>query len=664
MQTAMPSERYRTPIAPTTSTQPRRQAMVPRLLLLGTPQFERQPRHRLAGWSYAKLPALLAVLAADGRAPVRREWLAALLWPDRSPASLRRALFDLRRELGEPLLGVPLLLATRQHLQLAPGVATDLDVLEAAWRTSRAAGGDVLDVAQATRAMALWRGDLAADLNLHDADEFEFWLSQARGRWQQRALAVAAALVAHHLASGDAPAATKVARQAVERAPGSETARIDWWRSLVAGNELNVATNDWKAHCELLRRAELVAGPSLQVAAEELGLGASRSGPGAVAAVRAVPSVGVDGLTRALADGLRSGGPYNGAEALLDRAQEWLVERRGTALASPDVVLARLTFTLRLHVAPWLQPMNELTELLEALLVTELPVAERLSMIWPLATYHGWMGRGLRGEVLLRGVGPAISTGQAKPGARVAFELAMGLCHSCATGNPELSLRAARRGLRLAREQRVVGYQAVLRLVEANAALNFGDLAAGERALRRIVQIDEPLRPADLAHYHQITANLRLLQGRPDAALAEAQQGLQLARRLPQPMQVMACQMAEVAARAMLGEGRTVSGDLRHCLTLARRIGADGYLMNLLLLAAVLDARCGDADAAAQVLGEALMHARRCGVRRLRKLPPELLAEALAPGLRERLEPHDRQYAAALGAALPPSGENAQARAQ
>jgi DNA-binding SARP family transcriptional activator len=636
-------------LAPPKPAEARAATRWPRLLLLGSPTLERGPRREHPGWSYAKLPALLAVLAADGRKPVRREWLAALLWPDRNTASLRRALFELRRELGETPQQPPMLVASRQHLQIAPQLATDLDVVEAAWLSTRAAGSAELDVARASEAMALWRGELACDIVLHDAGDFDLWLLQARSRWEQRCLAVALALVDHYLDHNDAVAAAAIARLAVERAPAAEAARLAWWRCLVAEGQAALAAADWRA---LLQRGLDGGTPpsdSLAQAADALGLGAAQA-PIPKAASPRPEGADAAALVQRLAEILRRGAGFVDAGPLVDELQRSMA---GRELTARDVTGARICFTVRLHAAPWRQPMDELTEQLERLLMQQLPLPDRLSLTWPLATFHGWMGRGLRGEVLLRGVAHAMQAGQAKPGARVAFELAMALCHSCSTGDPEVSLRAARRGLRLARDEQLAGYRAPLHLVEANAALNLGDAAAGSLALRRVVRNDEALRPVDLAHYHQIGAYLKLLQGRHAEALAEASIGAELAARVGLPMQSMSCQVAALAARAALGEESTLEADFASCMALTQRIGADGYLMNLHLLDAALHARRADFSSGAKALAAALEIARRCGVRRLRKLPTDLLQESLAVPLRAQLSSvADAGLAARLQAAL------------
>jgi hypothetical protein len=619
-------------------TPPPGQDPTPRLLLLGPVVYERGPRHTHVAWSYAKLAAMLAILGAERRQPVRREWLAALLWPEGDSASLRRALFDLRRELG-PASVASWLKATSTSLQAEAALATDLDAVEAAWLGTPLAGAAQLDVARASEAVSHWRGDLAAGLVLHDADDFDLWLAQARGRWQQRMVAIASTLVAHHLRSNAASAAASVARIAVERAPDSPVSRADWWRCLIAVGQRGLAEADHEAQLARLD-AEGVAGAlqGLERAAAELALGrrpraARAAADGASADLRSTAEV-----TERIGHLVKQGGPFVGLDTLLEQAEALLFTDANAAPTPERLRLARLAFVLRLHAAPWREPMQRLADWIETRLASDLALGDRLALTWPLATYHGWMGRGLRGEVLLRNVSHAMESSAPKPSVRIAFQLALALCHSCSTGNPEVSLRAARSGLRATRQNAIVGYASALRIAEANAALNHGDARAAARALKGAVRIDEPLRGSDLAHYHQIRAYLRLLESEWDEAVAEADIGAELATRLPLPMQKMACGMLAIAARAMQGEGLDdLESDLADDLALADRIGADGYRLNLRLIEAALLGRGGASPRAARSLSDALAIGRRCGVRRLRKLPPGLLREAFAPPIQASL---------------------------
>jgi hypothetical protein len=74
-----------------------------------------------------------------------------------------------------------------------------------------------------------------------------------------------------------------------------------------------------------------------------------------------------------------------------------------------------------------------------------LDAANRFDLVQSLATWHGWMGRGLRAEVLLRMLGEPGSALLQSPSARVRWNMTLALCHSCSTGNPQRSIQAAHR---------------------------------------------------------------------------------------------------------------------------------------------------------------------------------------------------------------------------
>src|SRR5262249_46031456 len=76
--------------------------------------------------------ALLVYLAIEAERPLPREALAGLLWPDAPETVARRnlnqTLLNLRAALGDREAALPLLLATRQPLQLNPAAETWVDV--------------------------------------------------------------------------------------------------------------------------------------------------------------------------------------------------------------------------------------------------------------------------------------------------------------------------------------------------------------------------------------------------------------------------------------------------------------------------------------------------------------------------------------------------------
>ena len=574
-------------------------------------------------WAYAKLPALLAVLGDAAHRGVRRDWMAALLWPNGDAGSLRRALYDLRRQLrhGD---GPELVESGRETLRIAEALPSDIEVLHAAWRLR-----DRLDAEQAGQALAAWNGDFAAGLEVPGCDEFDLWLRQARSRWQQRGLELALALAQTYLRADDVTRALDVARLAVERAPEAEPARAFLWRCLIASGARLSAVADWRRYEDLLTAQGLQPSGLLRSQAAGLGL---------LAAAPAAPAADDE---RALADalGLALRNGDGDVDTLLRRAESRLL---ANDVGSTSVTLLRRALMLRLMHAPWHDAMARLAERAEALLCRPLADADRLDLIQPLAMWHGWMGRGMHGESLLRGVGP-IDDDEGLPAAtRVRHAMTLALCHSCSTGDPERSIRAARRGARIARAGAVPGCSSALSMLVANAALNRGqpgDAPIAKRALARALA-DGPLQRFDLVNHFQLSAQWQLQHGTPARALADAEQGARMAEAMPFPLQALSCTLLAVCARLSMNEpASALAGPVADAVGSARRIGSDGYLMNALFVSAAIARRLHDSTGAGAALDEALAIARARGVRRVRKIPPALVDEALA------VEPHGRHIA-------------------
>jgi DNA-binding SARP family transcriptional activator len=620
----------------TLSTAPASQA-ASMLCLMGPPQLRWRNRSN-AAWAYAKLPALLAVLGDAAQRPVRRNWLAALLWPERDAASLRRALYDLRRQLRSGRAGPGLVLSSRDALWLSPLLPVDLAPIDAA---AQAAQAGSLTVPQAQAALALWRGEFAAGIELVGVDDFALWLMQARARWERRALRVALALADLHLHAGRAGDALAVAQRAAERVPDDEAAHAVVWRCQVAAGAGLQAAQDWRRYQLALAAQGLAPSPALCALAAGLGLAppvACAPVADTRATARLPASFGGDAvaaLAVAATQALRGGLPVAEVEPLLARCltalQAAVAASRAVAPAPADVLLLRRAIVLRLMHAPWHDAMAPLAAMAEALLCRPLEAAARFDLVQTLATWHGWMGRGLRAEVLLRTLGEPGSALLQSPAAQVRWEMTLALCHSCSTGDPQRSIRAARRGLKLGREGAVPGARQALLLLVANAALNRGGAADARVAERALAQAaaDGPLRHFDLVNHLQLSALHALLHGRAEQALATAEQGERLAQAVPFPLQGLSCTLLALSARLLLHAAGPGPGDLGAALAaavaLARRIGSEGYLMNALLLHGVQLQRSGQAAAAAAALAEARAIARANGVVRVRKIPPALL---------------------------------------
>lgn len=178
----------------------------------------RQPK-RLA------LLAYLAVAAPPGRH--RRDRLVGLLWPhmepERARAALRRALYFLRRRLGEGVLvgkGSDEVGVDRSRLWC-----------DAAALDRRVAGGRLED------ALELYRGELLPGLRVDGAHGFERWLDRRRRELREAASGAAVSLATRARASGDAADEAKLLERALDISPEREPVLRDLLRALVrAGN--------------------------------------------------------------------------------------------------------------------------------------------------------------------------------------------------------------------------------------------------------------------------------------------------------------------------------------------------------------------------------------------------------------------------------------------
>ena len=159
--------------------------------------------------------ALLAYLAtARPRGFQSRDALLALFWPEaddeRARNSLRQALHQLRRSLGEAAL---------------PGrgereVGVDPSVV----RCDAAQFDDAVERESWEEALRLHRGDFLPGLFVQDAPEVERWLDEERARRRRDAAGAAWRLTDAAEQAGDAVAAERWARLAVGLEPGDEPA--------------------------------------------------------------------------------------------------------------------------------------------------------------------------------------------------------------------------------------------------------------------------------------------------------------------------------------------------------------------------------------------------------------------------------------------------------
>ena len=258
-----------------------------------------------------KVQALLVYLAVEADRPHRRESLAGLLWPDRPEEtarhSLSQALLRLRRVIRAEAGSPPLLLVTRQTLQVNPAGDYWLDVadFQACLRGVKEgpgleAGATAMSPAQRFistlhRAVELYRGDFLANFFLADNTAFEEWALSKREQLRQQALIGLDWLAGYYEQQAGYEPACHYARRLVELDAYREESHRRLMRLLYLSGQRNAALAQYEA-CRQLLLAELGVKPAAetvllyeQIRAGELGPEPGRS-PGPLAAQATGPA--------------------------------------------------------------------------------------------------------------------------------------------------------------------------------------------------------------------------------------------------------------------------------------------------------------------------------------------------------------------------------------
>ena len=175
-------------------------------------------------FSTAKARALLAYLALNPDQPINRSVLATLLWPDTSDQNardnLRNTLHRLRKTLANGVEGtVELLTATRQAVELH-GATTQIDAVEFQHGLDAVANHEHAALDECPEcltvledAVALYREQFLAGLDIPDAEPFEEWMSLRREFFAHRVRHALAELIAAHEARGEYGRAQRFAEQ-------------------------------------------------------------------------------------------------------------------------------------------------------------------------------------------------------------------------------------------------------------------------------------------------------------------------------------------------------------------------------------------------------------------------------------------------------------------
>jgi ATP/maltotriose-dependent transcriptional regulator MalT/DNA-binding SARP family transcriptional activator len=197
--------------------------------------------------------------------------------------------------------------------------------------------------------------------------------------------------------------------------------------------------------------------------------------------------------------------------------------------------------------------------------------------------------------------------------------------------------------------------QFAVAVFEFRLALARGDLSAA-RQHRTAIARAASASPPDVLTRLLGDAELAMLEGDPDAAIAAARAAMHCATLCPvrEPLRV-ACLAAGLLARGDAAEA--VLREIAPALDAARRDRMPGAEFSLQLLAALAHSRAGDTDSAVATLAQALRLGTRLGaLPRMPNLPRPMLAElaalALAHGVGAR---YAERLVVRLGLPPPPN---------
>lgn len=228
----------------------------------------------------AKAKALLAYLVTENDRPHLREQLAALLWPEAdqkaAAQNLRQALYDLRRRLtpapqtpsSPESFHSPYLTVTRQDVafNFDSDYWCDVDTFRALMTAVHQHPHPHLSVcstcaARLEEAIALYKGDFLAGLNLPDADRFEEWRRLRAENFRGQAIVALKTLIEFHERRRNYDAAQQFLMSYLELEPWDEEAHCSMMRLFVLNNQRSAAIEQFEKMRRLLAE-ELGVEPS------------------------------------------------------------------------------------------------------------------------------------------------------------------------------------------------------------------------------------------------------------------------------------------------------------------------------------------------------------------------------------------------------------------
>ena len=228
------------------------------ICLLGTYQVTRDSV-RITAFDSNKVRGLLAYLVVESERAHARDTLAALLWPDSSQeaalSSLRNALSNLRRALGDHEAAPLYLLITRETVQFNRSSDFSLDAADLLRPASVSPPPYLLstpdEIERCTSAVDGYRGPFLAGFSLPDCAAFEEWISLWRERLGRIALEKLSRLADHYESCGEYARSLEFAQRMVALDPWLEESQRQVMRVLALSGQRSAAL----AQYEICKRA-------------------------------------------------------------------------------------------------------------------------------------------------------------------------------------------------------------------------------------------------------------------------------------------------------------------------------------------------------------------------------------------------------------------------
>jgi serine/threonine-protein kinase len=285
--------------------------------------------------------ALLAILAASGERGISRDRLQALLWPEVEAEKvghrLAQALYALRRELGEMVLG-----STASEPRLDPRLLPT-DVAEFTEALER---GDL------ERAVGIYRGPFLDGFHLGGAPVFDRWMEEERARFSREYLSALGALAARADRRGDRLEAVEWWGRLAREDRLSARVAVGYMEALARTGERAAALQYARVHEALLREElEATPDPAVTTLVDRLKIEAEEDK--AFGTVRGPPESGACQSQKFAGRYLAESVLHEGEMATVYAAQDLKHGRRVALKVFADVtdadLLARLTAATHLH---------------------------------------------------------------------------------------------------------------------------------------------------------------------------------------------------------------------------------------------------------------------------------------------------------------------------